>query len=80
MSNELYYSKSKDKYIKIAEMPDVHVRRAFIKMNSEKMNSYDIESTLIKIKEDTKLYEIIKKNEIFVNSSHHQSVGILGKN
>jgi hypothetical protein len=35
MSNELYYSKSKDKYIKIAEMPDVHVRRAFIKMNEE---------------------------------------------
>ena len=35
MSDELYYSKSKDKYIKIAEMPDVHVRRAFIKMNKE---------------------------------------------
>ena len=35
MSNELYYSKSKDKYIKIAEMPDVHVRRAFIKMNKD---------------------------------------------
>ena len=52
MSNELYYSKSKDKYIKIAKMSDVHVRRAFIKMSSEKMNSYDIESTLIKIKED----------------------------
>ena len=52
MSEEFYYSKSKDKYIKIAEMTDVHVRRAFIKMSSEKMNSYDIESTLIKIKED----------------------------
>jgi len=52
MSNELYYSKSKKKYIKIAEMPDQHVRYAFIKMNSEKMNRCDIESTLEKIKED----------------------------
>lgn len=36
MSDELYYSKSKGKYIKIAEMPDYHVRRAFIKMNKDK--------------------------------------------
>ena len=50
--DNLYYSKSKDKYIKIAEMPDQHVRYAFIKMNSEKMNRCDIESTLEKIKED----------------------------
>ena len=35
MSEELYYSKSKGKYIKIAEMPDYHVRRAFIKMNAD---------------------------------------------
>ena len=35
MSDELYYSKSKGKYIKIAEMPDYHVRRAFIKMNAD---------------------------------------------
>jgi len=35
MSDELYYSKSKGKHIKIAEMPDVHVRRAFIKMNKD---------------------------------------------
>ena len=35
MSEELYYSKSKGKYIKIAEMPDYHVRRAFIKMNKD---------------------------------------------
>ena len=35
MSDELYYSKSKGKYIKIAEMPDYHVRRAFIKMNKD---------------------------------------------
>ena len=50
--DNLYYSKSKNKYIKIAEMPDQHVRYAFIKMNSEKMNRCDIESTLEKIKED----------------------------
>ena len=50
--DNLYYSKSKNKYIKIAEMPDQHVRYAFIKMNSEKMNRCDIESTLGKIKED----------------------------
>ena len=36
MSEELYYSKSKGKYIKIAEMPDQHVRRAFIQMNKDK--------------------------------------------
>ena len=50
--DNLYYSKSKNKYIKIAEMPDQHVRYAFIKMNNEKMNRCDIESTLEKIKED----------------------------
>jgi hypothetical protein len=52
MSNELYYSTSKKKYIKIAEMPDQHVRYAFIKMNKEKMNGCDIESTLEEIKND----------------------------
>ena len=50
--DNLCYSKSKNKYIKIAEMPDQHVRYAFIKMNNEKMNGCDIESTLEKIKED----------------------------
>ena len=36
MSDEnLYYSKSKGKYIKIAEMPDQHVRRAFLIMNKQ---------------------------------------------
>ena len=57
MSDEnLYFSMSKGKYIKIAEMPDQHVRRAFIKMNSEKMNRCDIESTLENIK--TELIEL----------------------
>ena len=34
--DNLYYSKSKNKYIKIAEMPAQHVRRAFIQMNKDK--------------------------------------------
>ena len=34
--DNLYYSRSKNKYIKIAEMPDQHVRYAFIKMNRDK--------------------------------------------
>ena len=64
--DNLYYSKSKDKYIKIAEMPDQHVRYAFIKMNSEKMNRCDIESTLEKIKEDIQdlLDEIYKARKV----------------
>ena len=33
--DNLYYSKSKNKYIKIAEMPDQHVRRAFLIMNKQ---------------------------------------------
>ena len=48
-------------------------------INHEQPNLRDETSHVIKIKEDTKLYEIIKKNEIFVNSAHHQSVEMLGK-
>jgi hypothetical protein len=45
MSDEnLYYSKSKGKYIKIAEMPDQHVRRAFLIMN--KQNGLSISGNL----------------------------------
>ena len=44
MSDELYYSKSKDKYIKIAEMPAHHVRRAFLIMN--KQNGLSISGNL----------------------------------
>ena len=47
--DNLYYSKSKNKYIKIAEMPDQHVRYAFIKMNNEKMNGCDIDFSVIRI-------------------------------
>ena len=48
-------------------------------VNHEQQNPRNETSHLIKIKEDTKLYTIIKKNEIFVNSAHHQSIGVLGK-
>ena len=42
--NNLYYSRSKGKYIKIAEMPDQHVRRAFLIMN--KQNGLSISGNL----------------------------------
>ena len=48
-------------------------------INHEQQNPRDETSHIIQIKKDTKLYAIIKKNKIFVNSAHHQSVGILGK-
>jgi len=49
-------------------------------INHEQSNPRNETSHLIKIKKNTKLFSIIKKNEIFVNSAHHQSVDILGKN
>lgn len=48
-------------------------------INHEQPNPRDETSHIIQIKKDTKLYAIIKKNKIIVNSAHHQSVGILGK-
>ena len=48
-------------------------------INHEQTNPRDETSHIIQIKKDTKLYTIIKKNKIFVNSAHHQSVEILGK-
>ena len=48
-------------------------------INHEQPNPRDKTSHIIQIKKDTKLYAIVKKNKIFVNSAHHQSVGILGK-
>ena len=48
-------------------------------INHEQPNPRNETNHVIKIKEDTKLYEIIKKNEIFVNSAHHQSVEMLGE-
>ena len=48
-------------------------------INHEQQKPRNKTSHVIKIKEDTKLYEIIKKNEIFVNSAHHQSIEVLGE-
>tara|TARA_Y100001970_G_C14020460_1_gene743216 strand:+ start:97 stop:810 length:714 start_codon:yes stop_codon:yes gene_type:complete len=48
-------------------------------INHEQKNPRNETSHLVKITKDTKLFKIIKKNEILVNSAHHQSVNILGK-
>ena len=48
--DNLYYSKSKNKYIKIAEMPDQHVRYAFIKMNRDNhLSLKDGDELLVKL-------------------------------
>ena len=49
-------------------------------INHEQQNQRNETSHIIQITKDTKLYAITKKNKIFVNSAHHQSVRILGKN
>ena len=49
-------------------------------INHEQTNPRNETSHLVKIKKDTKLYEILRENEIFVNSAHHQSVNTLGNN
>ncbi len=49
-------------------------------INHEQTNPRNETSHSIKIKKNTKLYSIISKNKIFVNSAHHQSVKFLGKN
>ena len=48
-------------------------------INHEQTNPRNETSHSIVIKEDTKLYTIIKKNKIFVNSAHHQAVEKLGE-
>tara|TARA_B100000929_G_C15190102_1_gene311948 strand:- start:247 stop:465 length:219 start_codon:yes stop_codon:yes gene_type:complete len=50
--DNLYYSKSKGKHIKIAEMPDVHVRRAFIKMNKGISHIKKLEHKLELLRDD----------------------------
>ena len=50
------------------------------KINHEQQNPRDQTSHKIKIEKKTKLFNIIKKNEIKVNSAHHQSIDKLGKN
>ena len=58
-----YYSKSKGKFIDIANMPDQYVRNAFVKMCSE-------ESRWKKLAEDNFIASVddLEENEIMVNS------------
>ena len=58
-----YYSKSKSKFIDIANMPDQYVRNAFVKMCSE-------ESRWKKLAEDNFIASVddLEENEIMVNS------------
>jgi predicted nuclease with TOPRIM domain len=58
-----YYSRSKGKFIDIANMPDQYVRNAFVKMCSE-------ESRWKKLAEDNFIASVddLEKNEIMVNS------------
>ena len=67
-----YYSRSKGKFIDIANMPDQYVRNAFVKMCSEestKMNSY-LASHYKKLAEDNFIASVddLEKNEIMVGS------------
>ena len=49
------------------------------KINHEQINPRNEASHHVKIKKNTKLYEITKVEKMFVNSAHHQSVKRLGK-
>ena len=49
-------------------------------MEHEQTNPRNETSHSVKIKKQTKLFEIIKHSEIQVNSAHHQAVKKLGKN
>ena len=51
-----------------------------LKINHEQINPRNETSHSVFINKNTKLYEIINKNKIYVNSAHHQSVNKLGKN
>ena len=48
-------------------------------INHEQENPRDEPSHIVKITQNTKLHKITKVNEMYVNSAHHQSVDILGK-
>lgn len=50
------------------------------KINHEQINPRNETSHKITINKNTKLFNIIKKNNIMVNSAHHQSVKTLGNN
>ena len=49
-------------------------------INHEQINPRNETSHSINIKKNTKLYKILKKNKILVNSAHHQAISKLGKN
>ena len=58
---------------------DIKICKKF-KINHEQLNPRNETSHLITINKNTKLYKIINKSKIYVNSAHHQSVNKLGKN
>ena len=58
---------------------DIKINKKF-KINHEQINPRNETSHSVKINSDTKLYKIINKKKIYVNSAHHQSVKKLGKN
>ena len=62
-----YYSRSKGKFIDIANMPDQYVRNAFVKMCSEESKIY---INWKKLAEDNFMASVddLEKNEIMVNS------------
>ena len=62
-----YYSRSKGKFIDIANMPDQYVRNAFVKMCSEESKIY---INWKKLAEDNFIASVddLEKNEIMVNS------------
>jgi len=58
---------------------DIKINKEF-NINHEQINPRNEISHSITIYKDSKLYKIIKRNKIYVNSAHHQSVNKLGKN
>tara|TARA_Y100000590_G_C15618234_1_gene976586 strand:- start:308 stop:1018 length:711 start_codon:yes stop_codon:yes gene_type:complete len=48
-------------------------------INHEQKNPRNETSHAIKVKKNTKLFNIFKKNKILVNSAHHQAVSKIGK-
>ena len=57
---------------------DIKINKKF-NINHEQLNPRNETSHLITINKNTKLYKIINKSKIYVNSAHHQSVKKLGK-
>ena len=48
-------------------------------INHEQENPRNEPSHIVKITQNTKLHDITKVDQMFVNSAHHQSVDVLGK-